>query len=97
MSERKQLPTFESEAEEAKWWYDNREEHDAAFARAIREGRARWGKLEDRIAEAKSIRLDAEDEARARELARKQGLEYGAYVKALVHRALEREGERAAA
>ena len=90
MSERKQLPSFASEAEEAKWWYDNREEHDEAFAAAIREGRARRSTLEDRLAAARSIQLDAENEARAMELAKQRGIEYRTLVKALVHDALLR-------
>jgi hypothetical protein len=90
MNERKQLPSFASEAEEAKWWYDNREEHDAAFAAAIRDGRARRSTLEERLAAARAIQLDAEDEARAIRLAAAQGVEYRAFVKELVHNALLR-------
>lgn len=90
MSERKQLPSFATEAEEAKWWYDNREEHDNAFAAAIRDGRARRSTLEDRLAAARSIQLDAEDEALAIALAKERGVEYRTFVKALVHDALLR-------
>jgi len=33
------VPKFATEAEEADWWYDNREEHGKIMAKAMREGR----------------------------------------------------------
>lgn len=90
MSESKHIPAFESEAAEAAWWFANREEHDRAFGDAIRDGRARRSTLAERVEGAKGIVLDAEDEAKARELAAKQGVEYKLFVKALLHEALTR-------
>jgi len=37
--EKRIVPSFESEAEEAKWWFNNREEFDKNFAESIAEGR----------------------------------------------------------
>lgn len=103
MKERHKIPKFNSEAEEAAWWY------------AHREGTARW--MEDAAANGQtttlaavlqrarrragttptvSIRIDQEDIARARGLAEKKGLRYQTYLKMLLHEALEREQKRMA-
>jgi hypothetical protein len=37
--EKRILPDFKSEAEEAKWWFDNQDELDKDFAVAAAEGR----------------------------------------------------------
>jgi hypothetical protein len=37
--EKRQLPKFENETEEARWWYENREELAKDFVNATREGR----------------------------------------------------------
>jgi hypothetical protein len=41
--EKRRIPVFETEAEEAKWWYDHREELADDFVAAIREGRTGSG------------------------------------------------------
>ena len=41
--EKRILPDFKSEAEEAKWWFDNQEELDKDFAQAAAEGRLTRG------------------------------------------------------
>ena len=91
MSEKLQLPAFASEAEEATWWYDNREAHAEEFAKAIREGRARRSTLAQRLAEARAIDLDPEDETKARQIATNRGMDYKTYLKHLVHEALAQE------
>jgi len=46
--EKRKLPCFENEAEEAQWWYDHRHELADEMIKAMREGRtgpgavARW-------------------------------------------------------
>ncbi len=40
-----EMPYFENEAAEAKWWYDNREEHAEHWIKAIREGHAGEGSV----------------------------------------------------
>lgn len=41
--EKRIIPKFASEQEEADWWYDNREELAKDWVNAIREGRTRRG------------------------------------------------------
>jgi predicted DNA binding CopG/RHH family protein len=84
--EKRILPDFKSEAEEAKWWFDNQDELDKEFAQAAAEGRlgrgtaARIGGIP-----TTTIRLDPDDIALAREQASKKGLKYQTYLKMLVH------------
>jgi predicted DNA binding CopG/RHH family protein len=87
--EKRTLPDFKSEAEEAKWWFDNQDELDKELAQAAAEGRlgrgtaARIGGIP-----TTTIRLDPDDIALAREQAGKKGLKYQTYLKMLVHEAL---------
>jgi hypothetical protein len=39
------IPEFASEAEEAQWWFDHRDEVTPAFEEAAREGRLRAGSV----------------------------------------------------
>ena len=91
MSEKIHLPAFDSEADEAAWWNDNREAHAEEFAKAIREGRARRSNLAQRLAEARAVDLDPADETKARTIAVKRGLDYKSYLKNLIHEALAQE------
>jgi pyocin large subunit-like protein len=43
--EKRRIPVFQSEAEEAQWWYDHREEIGADLVAAMREGRNGIGTL----------------------------------------------------
>ena len=89
------IPKFESESEEANWWFDNREELDKDFIKAFAEGRLRR-RTEPRPSTAlptTTIRLDPIDIERARDLAAKRGLKYQTYLKMLLHEALERESK----
>jgi predicted DNA binding CopG/RHH family protein len=92
--EKRILPEFKSEAEEAKWWFDNQEELDKDFAQALAEGRLhrrtepRTGSLP-----TTTIRLDPVDIDLARKLAEKRGLKYQTYLKMLLHEALTREAK----
>jgi predicted DNA binding CopG/RHH family protein len=87
--EKRILPDFQSEAEEAKWWFDHQDELDKDFAQAAAEGRlgrgtaARLGGIP-----TTTIRLDPDDIALARQQASKRGLKYQTYLKMLVHEAL---------
>ena len=45
------LPKFATEAEEAKWWYDNRELVSEEFQKAAKEGRLRRGGVARLLAE----------------------------------------------
>jgi hypothetical protein len=94
MNVMKQLPAFNTEAEEAEWWFANREVHGEEMARAIREGRAGRNTLAERVAAAAAtIRIDPEDIATVRAIAERRGVDVNSYLKQLVHEALEREAE----
>jgi hypothetical protein len=98
MSERIALPAFQSEAEEADWWFENREQHAEAFVQAMAEGRVKRTNLAQRVARARGvpvIDMEAEDISKAQELAQKKGMEVASYLSLLVHEALEREAKQA--
>jgi len=85
-------PEFASEAEEAKWWFDNQEALDREFAQAAAEGRLGHGTAARRMGiPTTTIRLDPADIEMARKLAEKRGLKYQTYLKMLLHEALQRE------
>jgi predicted DNA binding CopG/RHH family protein len=86
-----EIPTFATEAEEADWWSEHREEVEANLREAIAEKRTGRGTLMRRALEANSVLLDAEDITKAHAVAARKGLSYQAYVKGLVHEALEKE------
>jgi predicted DNA binding CopG/RHH family protein len=87
--EKRILPDFKSEAEEAKWWFDNQDELDKDFAQAAAEGRLhRRTEPRPSAIPTTTIRLDPDDIAIAREQASKRGLKYQTYLKMLVHEAL---------
>jgi predicted DNA binding CopG/RHH family protein len=93
--ENRVIPKFESEAEEAKWWFDNQAELDKDFAKAFAEGRLQR-RTEPRISTAvptTTIRLDPADIQMAREQAEKRGLKYQTYLKMLLHEALTRKSK----
>jgi hypothetical protein len=99
------VPKFASEAEEAKWWYDNREIVSEEFHKAAKEGRLRRGGVARLLAErgipfpqpqpfpTTTIRLDPEDVAKARVQAAERGLRYQTYLKMIIHEAL-RDAEK---
>jgi predicted DNA binding CopG/RHH family protein len=85
-------PEFQSEAEEAQWWFDHREEFASDFKQALAEGNLRRGTVARRgITPTTTIRLDPDDVQRARTLAEAKGLRYQTYLKMLLHEALQRE------
>jgi len=92
MSERRELPVFANEDEEAKWWYDNREQHAEEFLQAAREGRVTRGAMIRRgLVRTPSILIPSEDLADAKMLAEKKGIHHETYLRNLVHEALQRE------
>jgi predicted DNA binding CopG/RHH family protein len=86
--EKRILPDFKSEAEEAKWWFDHQDELLQDFEQTAKAGSlgrgtaARIGGIP-----TTTIRLDPEDIALAREQASQRGLKYQTYLKMLVHEA----------
>ena len=86
---------FASEAEEAEWWYQNREMISRDLEEAARAGELKVldrKTLLDRIVASRSrvitIRLPVSDIELARQQAAKKGLPYQTYIKSLLHEAL---------
>lgn len=97
---RQVVPKFATEAEEATWWYENRQMVEDEFRKAMRDGTIRRGTAERLVREPReskniTIRIPVGDIERARELAGKKGIGYQTYMKMLLHEALERETRRA--
>jgi hypothetical protein len=98
------IPAFATEAEEAKWWFENDDLIAAEFEKAAKEGRLGRGGVRRLFAEkgipfpeppkapaptpTTTIRLDPEDIAKARVQAEKRGLRYQTYLKMIIHEAL---------
>ena len=101
------IPKFATEAEEAKWWFENEDLIAAEFEKAAKEGRLGRGGIRRLFAEkgipfkepkptpTTTIRLDPEDIAKARVQAAKRGLRYQTYLKMIIHEALLRAEEDA--
>jgi predicted DNA binding CopG/RHH family protein len=95
-------PVFATEAEEAQWWFDNRNRHGKQLLTAVRNGEAQVltkERLRERIAASKrkaspvvALRIPEADLALARKQAEQKGLPYQTYIKSLLHETLaERE------
>lgn len=94
---------FESEAEEAEWWYENREMISSDFAEAVKAGEAKIltkDRLDEHVAASKakvvSIPVVESDLELAQQQAARKGLPYQTYLGSLLHEALERENEKLA-
>jgi len=94
------LPVLATEAEEAQWWYRNRNLHGKQLLAAVKNGEAQVltkEKLRARIAKAKlaaskktpapvvALRIPEADLALARKQAERKGLPYQTYIKSLLH------------
>jgi hypothetical protein len=97
------IPKFATEAEEAKWWFENDDKVFEEFKKAAQEGRLGRGGVRRLFAErgipfpepqpqqplpTTTIRLDPEDIAKARVQAAERGLRYQTYLKMIIHEAL---------
>jgi hypothetical protein len=100
------VPTFATEAEEADWWYKNRNTHGKQLLEAVKKGEAQVltrEKLLARLAGSKKVpapvvalRIPVADLALARKQAEQKGLPYQTYIKSLLHETLaEREKQKA--
>ena len=106
MVEKLKLPKFSSEAEEAQWWFDHRDDEVVkAFEEAAARGKLRTGSVADLARKENSaagaapttaIPLDPDDISRAMALAAQRGLRYETYLKMLVHEALAAEERKLA-
>jgi hypothetical protein len=100
------IPVFATEAEEAAWWYKNRNLHGKQLLAAVKNGQAQLltkEKLRERIAASKktpapvvALRIPEADLALARKQAEQKGLPYQTYIKSILHETLtEREKRKA--
>jgi predicted DNA binding CopG/RHH family protein len=98
------IPAFATEAEEAQWWYKNRNIHGKQLLAAVKNGEAQVltkEKLLARIAASRKIpaptvalRIPAADLALARKQAEHKGLPYQTYIKSLLHETLAAREKR---
>ena len=100
------IRVFATEAEEAQWWYRNRNLHGKELLTAVKDGEAQVltkEKLRERIAVSRkapapvvALRIPEADLAMARKQAERKGLPYQTYIKSLLHETLsEREKRKA--
>jgi len=100
------VPMFATEVEEAEWWYKNRNVHGEQLLAAVKSGEAQIltkEKLLARIAASKkapapvvALRIPAADLALARKQAEEKGLPYQTYIKSLLHETLAARERRKA-
>ncbi len=92
MANRRVVPKFKTEKEEADWWYENRERIAADLESAAEKGELKQldkGTLGKRLASRTvTIRIPTEDIELARRQAAERGLPYQTYIKSLLHQAL---------
>lgn len=103
---RRIVPKVATEAEEADWWYQNREAHGKDLLNAVRKGEAQVLTKEKLLACVEvskkkaaapmvSIRIAADDLALARKQAERKGLPYQTYIKSLLHETLAQRERKA--
>ena len=88
------VPQFENEADEAQWWFDNKELIEKDFIEAFEKGtikRGRAATYEAGRGAASPITLDPVDEKLASALAAKHGESFEGFIRRVVHQALELE------
>ena len=95
------VPKFETEAEEAQWWYKNRGEVEDALIKAIDNGTIESGVAQRLTREARAtrnvtLRLAEADLHLARRQAEQRGLPYQTYIKSVLHEALMKRDRRRA-
>jgi predicted DNA binding CopG/RHH family protein len=99
--ERLVVPKFESEAQEAQWWFENRDKVEDALIGAMDSGTIQRGAAQRLASERRAsrnvtIRLAEADLDLARGQAEEKGLPYQTYIKSVLHEALvKRERRRA--
>ncbi len=99
--ERIAVPKFKTEAEEAQWWFDNREKVEDALIKAMDSGSIRRGTPQRSASEARlsrnvTIRIVEADLDLARKQAEEKGLPYQTYIKSVLHEALVKREKRRA-
>jgi predicted DNA binding CopG/RHH family protein len=82
--ERIVAPTFKTEAEEAQWWYDNRDKVEGALTNAMDKGTILRGtaqRLTSKARASRNITIRMADLDLARKQAEEMGLPYQTYIK----------------
>jgi predicted DNA binding CopG/RHH family protein len=95
------VPKFATEAEEAKWWDDHRNEVEENLMKAMERGETQHGTAQRLVKEAReskniTIRMAQSDLALARKQAEEKGLPYQTYIKSVLHEALVKRESRKA-
>lgn len=87
------MPHFKNEEEEAKWWATHQDEVDDFFERAKKAGAITRGvSIPQMQTTQTTVRILSTDIARLKKHAMRKGMRYQAYLKMLIHEALnERE------
>ena len=98
MKEKLKNQNFRNEAEEAQWWEQHQDALADKFEKAAAAGTLGHGTAARKAGATPTttIRLAAEDIAKARIQAQRRGLRYQTYLKMLLHQALNSEEKRAA-
>ena len=105
------VPNFATEAEEAKWWFENEDMLLKEFKKAAKAGTLGHGGARRLFAErgipfpeekatptpTTTIRLDTVDIAQARVQAAERGLRYQTYLKMIIHESLRKAAKSGAA
>ena len=90
------LPAGLTEAEEAAWWYDNREELFEQFLASPESVNPERGATARRLGIATSISIPPEDASLVRKQAQQAGIDFRDYAAQVLHEALlERELRKA--
>ncbi len=90
----KKLPAFANEAQEADWWFENREKHAEEFIQAATDGKVTRGGVARRLMEAKAaatVSLPASDALTASLIAEQRGVGVQAYLIELIHTSLQKD------
>lgn len=83
------IPKFKTEAEEAAWWDNHRDEIIEAFEQASNDGMLSRGTLARQARSVQtSIRLNTLDIELAKKAAKKLGMRYQTYLKMIIHQHL---------
>jgi predicted DNA binding CopG/RHH family protein len=95
------VPKFETEAQEAQWWFENRDKVEDALISAMDSGAIQRGTAQRLTAERRAsrnitIRMAEADLDLARGQAEAKGLPYQTYIKSVLHEALVKLDRRRA-
>ena len=92
------MPTFATEAEEAEWWFKNRNIHGKQLLATVKSGEVQVltkDKLLERLAVSRktpapvvALRIPQADLELSRKQAGEKGLPYQTYIKSLLHETL---------